>query len=143
MPPFVNSHRSVHTHARCFCKSIFPQEKTCAAEFEVLKTFTSVVGRSTIIMLLIEVRPNFSGAPHLRSPTPHPNTDFSETQIVSPMINPMAQEYKNKRPFSKQDWHFDAFELRSPVFGIQYYSGNVPHLYRRTRLVLGMNYYVL
>ena len=39
----------------------------------------------------IEVDPNFSKAPHLRSSIPHPNTDVSKKINCTPMNNSMAQ----------------------------------------------------
>lgn len=61
----------------------------------------------------IEFPPIFSEAPHLRSPIPHPNTDFSQNQIASRRILPCPKNTKTS--FSKQNWPSDDFGLRSTV----------------------------
>ena len=63
---------------------------------------------------IIEVHSSFfSEAPHLRSSTPHPKTDFSKNQTGIPINSPMAQvcDYVN---LSQEDWHSDGFGLRIP-----------------------------
>ena len=42
----------------------------------------------------IEVPPDFSEAPHSRSPIPHPKTDLSKNQIASRRIIPWPESYK-------------------------------------------------
>ena len=44
---------------------------------------------------MAEVHPNFSEAPHLRSPKPHPKTVFSENQTAFSMDNHVARVYRN------------------------------------------------
>ena len=62
---------------------------------------------------MLEVHPEFSEAPHSRSPIPHPKPDFSKNQIESPSIFPLPKYTKGH--FPKQDWHPGHLGLRSPV----------------------------
>ena len=71
----------------------------------------------------MEVHPNFSDAPRLRSSIPHPETDFSQNQNASRRIIP--------RPKSAKRFFFeikigisDDSSSRNPVFQKQN-SGNV------------------
>ena len=65
----------------------------------------------------MEVHPNFSEAPHLRSSIPHPKTESSKNQIESRRIIPWPKYAKGiqKCHFSKQDRHSDDFGLRNAV----------------------------
>ena len=63
----------------------------------------------------IEVDPEFSGAPHLRSSIHHAKTYFSKKSKILPMNNAMAKIYKKSVIFSKHDWFSDDLGVRNPV----------------------------
>ena len=66
----------------------------------------------------IEVHPNFSESPPLRSSTPHPNTDLRKNQIASRRrINPRTQVYKTLFFFEiKIDMNDDDLGSSNTVF---------------------------
>ena len=66
----------------------------------------------------IEVRPDFSEAPHMRSSIPHPKADFSKNQIA-----PRGPRLQNVF-FRNQYWHSVDCGSRNPIFQEQN-SGNV------------------
>ena len=64
--------------------------------------------------------PDFSEAPDLRSPAPHPKTNFRKINCTN-RNTPMPQVSIQLRHFSKQACHFDEFGLRSPVVQKTFY----------------------
>ena len=80
----------------------------------------SLLGRSTII----EVHPNFSEAPHLRSSIPPPKTDSSKNQIASRRIIPWPES--TNVFFRNQGWRCDDLGSRNPVFQKQYSRNVLP-----------------
>ena len=61
---------------------------------------------------MIEVDPEFSEAPHLRSSIPHPKTDFSKKSNCIAANSPKARVYKTF--FSKSRLAFRRLQVKEP-----------------------------
>ena len=80
---------------------------------------------------MIEVHPNFSEAPDLRSSIPYPKTDLSKNQLASRRITPWPQS--TKRLVSKSRLAFRRFGLKEPRLS-ETKKAEMCCLYRRTGL---------
>ena len=86
-----------------------------------IPTIFSETRRST----MIEVHPNVSEAPHLRSSIPLPKIDFSKTQNASRRIIPYGPSLQNVFFFEITTWDQGTVSFRNKIAEMCY-------LYRRT-----------